>query len=141
MTSGSFLVLFNIEVERPQNSRGSNPNRFAHLFIRIRTDSLTFSSDLTVSLTCLSDLIDFGTERNRKMTIWGSIPVSKMPSGSSLSGKSHPCDPSNPPEIARKANLVKYLQFCCSGVVFSSPLGLVSAAPGGRFEPLAHRPH
>ena len=64
----------------------------------MRTDSLTFSSDLTVSLTFLSDLIGFGTERSRKMIILGSISASKIPSASSLSGKSHPCDPSNPPE-------------------------------------------
>ena len=88
MASGSSLVLFRIEVvERPQNSRvESEPIR--------------------------SPFHDLGTGRSRNMMIVASISVAKVPSGSSPSGKSHPRDPSNPPEIARKANLVKYLQFC-----------------------------
>ena len=35
-----------------------------------------------------------------------------MPSETSPKTKRHPRDASNPPEIARKANLMKYLQFC-----------------------------
>ena len=115
-----------IEVERPRNSRGSDPNRFAHLFIRPDRFAYVFIRSDRFRHRTEPKNDDFGIHFGLQNALGELVERKKSPVRPVQSPGDRP--EGQPNEIPTVL------------LGISSPLVLVSAVPGGRFEPLAPRP-